>query len=284
MFGKESELAYWSKLNDVAHDITEILTTLKDLAKTETTPSSNGQKNSKTKVYLAETSRDLLEYRESIKRELQEHGYTIYPDRSLPLLIEELEPQLTEMINQCDLSVHLIGSNYGIVPEGTNKSIVVLQNDMALKTSTQKQLKRLIWFPPDLSTEDNRQIQFISELNNSKEVQKNADLLESPIEEFKFTLHNYLSDIENERTKSNSKDEGLKEQFENSAPPLVYLVCDQRDLDNIGELEDMLFNEGYDVIVPIFDGEESQIRLDHHENLKTCDAALIYYGEVMSCG
>jgi hypothetical protein len=64
-----------------------------------------------------------------------------------------------------------------------------------------------------------------------------------------------------------------------AGPKLIYLICDQRDLDNIAELEDLLFNEGYEVITPIFDGEENQVRLDHQENLKTCDAVLIYYGE-----
>jgi hypothetical protein len=59
---------------------------------------------------------------------------------------------------------------------------------------------------------------------------------------------------------------------------MIYLICDQRDLDNTAELEDILFNEGYEVILPIFEGEESQVRLDHQENLKTCDAVLIYYG------
>ena len=58
----------------------------------------------------------------------------------------------------------------------------------------------------------------------------------------------------------------------------IYLTCDSRDLDAVPDLEDYLFDQGFEVIVPIFEGDESEIRLDHQENLKSCDAALIYYG------
>jgi hypothetical protein len=279
MYGQESELAYWSKLNDVAHDITELLKNMKASNQEKAKSISDKPKEEKIKVYLSQTSRDLLEYRESIKRELQEHGFTVYPDISLPLVVEDFKSQVREMMGQCDLSVHLIGDNYGIVPEGTNKSTIVLQNDIALNISRDKPLKRLIWFPPDLKPEDKRQSEFIEELNNSEEVQKNADLLESSIDEFKFTLHKHLSEIEKEKTQKNTISAPPGDHASDGAPPMVYLICDQRDLDNIGELEDLLFDEGYEVILPFFDGDEGQVRLDHQENLKTCDAVLIYYGE-----
>jgi len=31
--------------------------------------------------------------------------------------------------------------------------------------------------------------------------------------------------------------------------------------------------------VPVFEGEDKQLRLDHQDNLIACDAVMIYYGE-----
>ena len=58
----------------------------------------------------------------------------------------------------------------------------------------------------------------------------------------------------------------------------IYLICDQRDLDHIAPLEDYLFDQGFEVIVAVFEGDEAQVRRDHEENLVTCDAMLYYYG------
>jgi hypothetical protein len=43
-------------------------------------------------------------------------------------------------------------------------------------------------------------------------------------------------------------------------------------------LEDYLFDQGFEVILPVFDGDEAQVRKDHEENLSICDAVLLYYG------
>ena len=43
-------------------------------------------------------------------------------------------------------------------------------------------------------------------------------------------------------------------------------------------LEDFLFERRFEVILPVFDGDEAQVRQEHEANLDDCDAALIYYG------
>ena len=59
---------------------------------------------------------------------------------------------------------------------------------------------------------------------------------------------------------------------------MIYLICDKPDLDNIIELEDYLYDKGCEVVLPVFEGDQAEIRLDHQENLKSCDAVVIYYG------
>ena len=34
----------------------------------------------------------------------------------------------------------------------------------------------------------------------------------------------------------------------------------------------------FEVILPVFEGDEAQVRQEHEANLTDCDAALIYYG------
>ncbi|MCP5102063.1 MAG: hypothetical protein GY950_01725 [bacterium] len=39
-----------------------------------------------------------------------------------------------------------------------------------------------------------------------------------------------------------------------------------------------MYHRGFDVILPAFEGAGEDLIQDHRENLKSCDAAIIYYG------
>ncbi len=61
-------------------------------------------------------------------------------------------------------------------------------------------------------------------------------------------------------------------------PPSVYLIFDQKDDETVAPLEDYLFDQGLEVLVPSFDGDEADIKQAHNEKMIHCDAVLIYYG------
>ena len=61
-------------------------------------------------------------------------------------------------------------------------------------------------------------------------------------------------------------------------PLAVYLIHDRRDEEAIEPLEDVLFDDGFEVITPHFDGDEAEVSEMHRKNLQRCDAALVYYG------
>ena len=69
----------------------------------------------------------------------------------------------------------------------------------------------------------------------------------------------------------------LQRTTQSRARPEVYLIYGQRDAPTIGPWADRLFQE-FEVIHSVFDGEEADIRHDHEENLRRCDAALIFFG------
>lgn len=276
-----TEKGYWEKLDDLANDICVFLEELKSI----NAPASSGaiitpqqqQANKKVKnIFLSESSYDTRDLRDSLKRELQDHGYNILPYGQLSLVANELKENVNEFMKQSQLSIHLVGNSYGIVPEGTEKSIVEIQNEIGALSSISNDLPRLIWIPENNEPTDERQKKFINELIAGKrEVIAGADVVRGTIEDFKSIVHDKLRSMEevNEPVIAANRAEA-----EDITSKMVYLICDMEDLDIIRPLEDFLFENGIEVVLPIFEGDETQIREDHIENLKNCRGCIIFYG------
>jgi hypothetical protein len=263
----DAQRLYWTKLDDLAHDIVDLLTVLQGES-SGLPPAPSAPKGT---VYLADSSSDLKDRRDSIRRELLGHGYIVLPDQPLPLVGPECEAFVREQLSRCRLSVHMVGENYGVVPEDSTDSIVVMQHELAIERAKAGDFCRLIWMPPDLTTDDQRQRQFIERLENDSRLQSGADILKSPLEDFKSVLHVRLNPPEP------PKQDRQPPPPERDALRSIYLICDQRDLDEAGRLRDFLFDE-FEPVLPVFEGDEAQVRHDHEANLAECDAVLIYYG------
>src|SRR4029077_19728567 len=63
-----------------------------------------------------------------------------------------------------------------------------------------------------------------------------------------------------------------------SAAPKVYLICDRKDEAAVEPLEDYLFAQGLEVLLPAFDGDDADAAALHQDSLLTCDAVMVYYG------
>ena len=99
-------------------------------------------------MYLAECSYDRKPQRELIEGELKRLGYPVLPDRRLPTDEAEYVAAVESLLARCALSIHLVGENYGAVPDGpTEKSVGILQNELAVARCRSGALKRLIWLP-----------------------------------------------------------------------------------------------------------------------------------------
>jgi hypothetical protein len=268
----ESQRMYWARLDDLAHDIAELLENIEPSG--TATETHTGES---IEVYLAETSYDLRDERDVIKRELMDHDHIVLPDRPLPLVGPECEEAIREQLARCRLSIHLIGKNYGLVPEGVSDSIVVMQNELAIERGAEGDFSRLLWLPPGLETEDERQLKFIDHLQTDVRIQEGADILQTSLEDFKTVIHQRLQpEVKEEADESVPKETSTDEEDNNLLR--IYFIYDQRDSEGPAPLEDYLFDKGYEVIVPVFDGDEAQVRRDHEENLSICDGVLLYYG------
>ncbi|RYD90666.1 MAG: TIR domain-containing protein, partial [Sphingobacteriales bacterium] len=251
-FGQHIETAYWDKLDDLAHDICAFLENIEypqsgsvkipSAAGTAVVPKEEG------KIFLCESSYDTQEFRDSLKRELQGYGYQIYPDKQLPLMASPLKDSVIQYLDNSKLAIHLVGENYGIVPEGAQKSIVEIQNDLASSYSAATSMPRLIWVPENSAPVDDRQIAFVDKLSRGGDGVTGADLIKGNLEEFKSIVIDKLNAMK--QKEAAKKPEPVAEADSDggeSASKVIYLICDMQDLEAIQPLEDYLFDNGYEV-------------------------------------
>jgi hypothetical protein len=268
-FSTEAERQYWMKIVDLAYDIYDALLYLKDdTVKTEV-------KNifKRKTIYLAETGHDLSVQRNIIKRELQRHGYVVLPNKTLPGALSEVDKLVRKDLDESNLSIHLIGSAYGEIPEGSDRSIVDIQNKLSAERSLSAKEKRedfsrLIWISPNLSNASEKQKGFIENIKRDVEAQEGAEILQTSLEDFKNIMREELLDV------------GEKRVVEENGGCSIYLMHDRIDHTDVLPMIEEIKKSGFKVLIPQFEGELLDLRKNHIENLKNLDAAIIYKGKV----
>lgn len=267
-FSLEAEKQYWMKMIDLVYDIHDTLTILKGESKAEV-------KNlfKRRTIYLAETGHDLSIQRNIIRRELQRHGYVVLPGQMLPNRLEELEREVRKELEECSLSIHLIGSAYGEIPEGSERSVVDVQNKLAaehavIKRSRKEDFSRLIWIAPNLRNASDKQKGFIDSLRRDIEAQEGAEILQNPLEDFKNIMREELLAAQNKTAEVSTNGK------------TIYLVHDKVDHDQVLPLVDIIQKSGFNVVFPAFEGDLMDVRKRHIDNLRNFDAAIIYKGKV----
>ena len=266
-FDDPNDLEYWTKIDDIAHDMCDLLKILEG--------ESSASTDRKT-IYLAETTFDLKAEYWALRRDLQQHGHTVLPSEPLPLVEADLIAFVRKEMAQADFAVHLIGKTFSLVPEGSMRSVLELQDELGLERAEKGNFERLVWIAPGLEVQDPRQANFIERLKMNPRLQCATDLLETSLEDLRTSIQERLKakpqpaepvEVEAKPTGSTSS----------TALKQLYLIFDAKDQQATLPWQDFLFTH-FEVICPVFEGDEAEIRDFHEENLRTCDAVLIYYG------
>lgn len=257
------DIRYWEKLDDIAYDIKQMLGTFVSSSTPARPKSAAGEVKT---VYLSETTSDLSGERDLIKRELQLQGHAVLPDRELPLTGRALREAVRGYVARSSLSIHLLGGNYGIVPEEENRSLVEIQSEVAEERG--EELRRIVWMPPGLEPRDERQQQVVEHFQRGLNGHRNIEVLQTSLEELKKHIEERMSD----------KPKAAAPPADAAGPASVYLICDREDLAEVTPLEDYLFGRGFNVFLPAMEGDETSIGEDHRANLVECDAVVVYYG------
>ena len=263
VFGADSKRQFYEKVCDLAHDVQDVV----DLLDDDEPPRSGDA------VYLAVSTGDVKEQWELIRRGLQQRGYTVLPNRPLPLAAAELEAAVREDLARCRLSIHMFGNRCSLIPEGGEKSLVEIQHDLANERASRGSFPRLLWIPPGLKVEDARQQDVVERLRTGAGLTAGADLLETPLQDLETLIQVRLNPVEQNTGKT------VSTPTPGGAPVRqLYLIFDKRDAELIKPWETMLFSQGVEVIPSEFDGDEAEVRKYHLDNLRDCDGALIFYG------
>jgi len=128
--------------------------------------------------------------------------------------------------------------------------------------------------PKSLATDDPRQINFIKELQEDPQTQAGAEIVEDSLDNFR----DFVVDRLRPQLRAPAVAAALALPAKAEGPASVYLLFDQVDLEAVAAVEDYLFDQGLEVMVPTFEGEEIQIKNAHVEKMIHCDAVLIFYG------
>jgi len=260
------DIRYWSRLDDIAYDIKHMIDTMSQTVAPR--GAARAAATAGKTVYIAQTTSDREGERELIKRELQLQGHAVLPDRELPLRGSALREAVREYLCRSSLSVHLLGGNYGIIPEEEDKSLVEIQSEVAAECG--EELRRIVWMPAGLEPRDERQQRFVNYFRLGLNGHRGIEVLQTSLEDLKQLIGERISD----KAKPAAANEGVT----GGGPPSVYLICDKEDLADVTPVEEYLFECGFNVFLPALEGDESAIREDHKANLIECDAVMVYYG------
>jgi hypothetical protein len=270
-YGEKFAQDYNRKVGKLAWDISQLL------KKLETGTRGNGygqQGPPKPAVYLAKCSYDRKQAREILEGELKRHDYPVLPDQELPRDEAEYVTAVEGLLKRCKLSIHLVGETYGGVPDGpSQKSEVILQNELAAQRSRSDQLKRVIWVPEGTHSKQPQQQAFINALHQEAEVQIGADLITADIEGLKTAIHAVLTKLEKPEPQLPANQAAAADQAK-----LIYLICNEKDRKATVPIRKYCRGLGFEVAIPAFEGDATAVREAHQQLLTNCDALILFYG------
>ncbi|NET32562.1 MAG: TIR domain-containing protein [Cyanothece sp. SIO1E1] len=274
IFGPESERKYWARLEDLAYDIHQLLESLEAMpgpAAVASDPALTTPSTGKT-IYLAETTFDLENERNKIRRELQLQGHMVLPDQPLPYTAN-FQQVVQAYLARSTLAIHLI-SEQPAEPLEQASSVANLQMQLATariqeqielaaaQSQSQPDFSRVLWMPPGAEFARETAGEFLQSF------QGDPDFLRTSLEDLKTLIQDRLT----------RPHQDLANRVSANGQVQVYLDCDRRDLEapDIEPLYDYL-EQQFQVLLP--DYEAGGGLQDSENMLRQCDAVLIYYGQ-----
>ena len=294
---------YLASIEDLLIDISKVLKLLAKSARGDAAAAPVPETQGPT-VYLAQSTSGLDDQAAELRRDLTERGCRVLPAGDLPLRSARFKEEVSAALDKCALSIHLVGEDYGFVPEGeAQKSSVWMQHDLALEKAKGGDFACLVWVAGQ-APKDERQRAFLAYLEDDDTAQKHMDLLQNcGLEELKAEAHDKLAKLAEKRAKAAEAKQvaAARQQAAPPAPiaaaapapagalsldepPIVYIICEQASRKSPGliALRKHLLAKGYDPVFLERAEDGGGVLQQHVENLAQCDACLIYYDQASS--
>jgi len=152
----------------------------------------------------------------------------------------------------------------------------MVDKNKALKADEKQPFSRLIWVSPDLKNVTERQKIFIEDLKSDAASLEEAEVLQISLQELKTIIREEL--VTGGRFKTRKEISGLDKNDAEDKTKMIYLIADKRDVKEIDQLQAYLKKQGFNVVSPSYEGDLVDLRYIHQENLRRCDASIIYFG------
>jgi hypothetical protein len=270
---------FWFKLTDLVNDLNDVLSRIHSMGMTG---GSERLDQIKT-VYLAETAEDLEYERDYLRRDLIRHGYRVLPEKSLDSNEKIMEERIRKDIEKADISIHMIGNEYGRIPEGGEISIVELQNNLATEYSNQvinqvlddnnaRKFHKLLWICADPQEMTMRQKNYIDGVLKQAEAMRDTEILDVPIEELRQTVRKKLKFGHREVI-----GRILPDESQASRQKSVYIIADPGKENHVSNLKGILEKEGFATSLTPHEGDIVGLIKQHQKRIRECDATIILY-------
>ena len=263
---------YWLKLSDVCYDLAYTMEHLVE----EKVEKISQQRT----IYLAPVGVDMVVIRDMLRRELIRRGYRVLPERVTPMQPDEITESVQRNLDMSILSIHLVGESYGTLLPGENVSLIDFQNKIAHEHTLSviarrkenpalQSFRRLIWLKPGVIDASERQQIFIENLKSEAATIEEAEVMAVSIAEFKGIIRDHLAKHQIVLPVLPKEDAGSRNAS-------VYLIYDIRDAEAVAPVASLLIDEGLEVLALSGEGSPAELRYEHQEHLRRCDASLIY--------
>jgi hypothetical protein len=170
----------------------------------------------------------------------------------------------------------MVASHRSLVLRGETEDTVSLQNQIAAEISAERGLARLVWLPPGLVVDpaDERQQQFVANLERDPATRCGAQVLSVPLQGLLTQVQDTL------KKQQQAKARHAAPPASDDAPPQVYLITDEVDIEAVDPLRQHLMDQGFDVLERLTDDDATpqQKQDDHRNNLVACEGAIVYVG------
>jgi hypothetical protein len=139
-------------------------------------------------------------------------------------------------------------------------------------------LARLLWLAPDADSAEARQRALLDALRDDPIPAPGSDLLKTSFEALKTEVVRRMQAAQDALAARAAQATALTAQAAGGQPTRIYLVCSADDESAVQPLQEHLFGLGFEVVLPLFEGDESQLRELNDTELRDCDGLLVYYG------
>ncbi len=207
----EAQYRYWEKVADVCLDL---------IADKQ----SSTKEGFTHKVYLSHGDVYVNADRENLKRDLNDLGFKVFPDKPFSTSLDECTNQIKGFLQEVELIVNIIPPIYN--PFFVNQHLSLAEHQCNVTAEHLKQnpnVQRIIWLPTSFEVTDEENQVFIEKLQRDPDQVAGTIVLKSPIEELKKIYRKFLLS-------------GMADNVANAEQVDLYVVSDPNHSEAINDI------------------------------------------------